>query len=485
MGALVAAVNKKGDNSVSAVITMLKELTHRGVDGYGVAAPNSVAIAESIEKIPIEKISASIVVGHHPSRFNLDDKPQLMLGEDFTLNFEGRLFPQPSLSETDKVMKMLEANPRRNAKRVIEKLDGAYVFAIACADALIVGRDTLGLCPLYYGENETTLVLASERKALWAIRVSRAESFPPGNVAVINQQGFSFKPAKTLTKPSLETIDMETAAERLRNLLQKSMEKRVSDLDKVAVAFSGGLDSSVITALAKSCGVEVHLFSVALENQPEVRSAKAAAEALGLRLHLRTYTIDDVEVILPKVLWLIEEPNVMKVGTAIPLYWAAENSSKLGFKVLLSGLGGDELFAGYQKYCTEYKRGGATAVRNAIFHDVKMSYETNFQRDNKVCSFHKVELRLPFIDQDLINFALSLPVNLNITSAGDPLRKRVLRQTAQRLGVPFFIVNKAKKAIQYATGVNKAIQRLAKERELSSQDYVAAIFTKVYPGVEP
>ena len=484
MGALVAAINKKGENSVPTVVAMLKELTHRGVDAHGVSTPNSVAIAESIEKIATENINSSIVLGHNLSRFCLRDKPQPILGEDFTLVFEGRLFPQTNLSEVDKVVKMLEATPHRKADKIIEKLDGSYTFAIACADMLIAGRATLGINPLYYGENETTFALASERKALWATGVKNAKSFPPGNVAVVNERGFSFKPVKTLIQPSLKATNMETAAERLNNLLQKSNEKRVLDLDKVAVAFSGGLDSSVIAVLAKNCGVEVHLFSVGLENQPEVQFAKTAATALGLPLHLQTYTIDDVESILPKVLWLIEEPNVMKVGIAIPLYWAAENSSKLGCKILLTGLGGDELFGGYQKYLREYKRYGATAVRNALYHDVEKSYETNFQRDNKVCSFHKVELRLPFMDQDVINFALGLPVNLNITSAEDNLRKRVLRQTALKLGIPSFIVNKAKKAIQYATGVNKAIRRLAKEKELSSQDYVKETFKKVYPEVK-
>jgi len=483
VGALVAAVNKKGGSSVPTAVTMLKELIHRGVDAHGVATPNSVAIAKSVEGLATENITSHIVLGHNLSRFCPRDRPQPVLAEDFALVFEGRLFPSPNLSEIERVVEMLKNAPHRNAEKIVEKLEGSYVFAIAFADMLIAGRDTLGLTPLYYGENETTYALASERKALWAIGVDNPRSFPPGNVMVASERDLSFKPVKTLTKPPLEPMNMEIATKRLKNLLQKSTEKRVSDLNKVAVAFSGGLDSSVITVLAQKCGVDVHLFSVGLENQSEVQFAETATDALGLPLHLQTYTIDDVRLILSKVLWLIEEPNMIKVAIAMPLYWVAENSSKLGFEVLLTGLGGDELFGGYQKYLREYERYGVAAVRNALYHDVAKSYETNFQRDNKVCSLHKVELRLPFMDQDVVNFGLGLPIDLKITSAEDSLRKRVLRATAQKLGVPSFIARRAKKAIQYATGVNKAIRRLAKEKGLNSHGYVRQIFRRIYPEV--
>jgi asparagine synthase (glutamine-hydrolysing) len=119
-----------------------------------------------------------------------------------------------------------------------------------------------------------------------------------------------------------------------------------------------------------------------------------------------------------------------------------------------------------------------------MYHDVTYSYETNFQRDNSVCAFHKVDLRLPFIDSEVIRYALSLPVNLKIDSAEDLLRKRVLRKVAQNLKLPASIVDRRKKAIQYATGVEKALRKLAKEQRLTSQKHIEKIFQKVYPKVE-
>jgi len=484
MGAIAVVVNRKGKNAVPAVVAMLKELTHRGVDAHGVATPNSTTTAKSIEEIVIKNVSSSVALGHNFSHILPRDQPQPVQGDGFTLVFEGRLFPSPNLPEVDEIVEKLGPDPQRNISHVIEKFEGSYAFAIAVSNKIIAGRDMFGTNPLYYGENDTTCAVASERKALWTLGIKNVKSFPPGHAAVVNAQGFSFKPIKTIAQPPQEDVDMETAAKHLQNLLLESTRKRVSDLEKVAVAFSGGLDSSVIAVLAKNCGINVQLVSVNLKNQPEVDFAETAAEKLGLPLYLQTYTISDVEKILPKVLWLIEEPNTVKASIAIPFYWTAENASKLGCHVLLAGQGGDELFGGYQKYLKEYAQFGVETVQNTMFRDTETSYETNFQRDNQVCSFHKVELRLPYVDHDVVHFSLSLPLSLKIESAEDRLRKRVLRQVAHNLGIPPSIANKTKKAVQYTTGVNKALQKLAKRKGLTSRGYVEKVFRRVYSRLE-
>ncbi len=483
MGAMATALDRKDENVVPKVAAMLKELTHRGADAHGVATPNSVRIARSIEELSLENINSTVALGQNLSKVVLRDRPQPVLGDDFALVFEGRLFPTPNVSEVDHVAKRLRGNPQKKAGDIIEELDGSYTFAIAQAKHVIVGRDSLGANPLYYGANRTTFAAASEQKALWALGINNVKSFPPGNLAVISTQGFAFQPIKTMVQPPIKSMKMETAAKRLHELLLESIRERVSDVEELAVAFSGGLDSSVIAALAKTCETDVHLVSVGLKDQSEIRHIKAAAEALELPLHLQTYTISDVEHVLAKVLWLIEEPDAVKVSIAIPFYWTAEVASKLGYKVLLAGQGSDELFGGYQRYLRVYARSGAAAVQQAMHRDVALSYEMNLQRDNQTCSFHQVELRLPFLDREVVHFSLSLPLRLKIESAEDRLRKRVLRRTAQNLGLPSFIRNKPKKAIQYATGVDKALRRLAKGEGLSLREYVRKVFRKVYPSV--
>jgi len=485
LGALVAAVNKKGENVVSTVVAMLRELKHRGNDCHGIATPSSATTATTIEELELKNCSSSIALGHNLSRILPWDQPQPVQGNGFTVVFEGRLFPSPNLPDLPEVKEIvgkLASNPLRNAGSIIEKLEGSYVFALAESSRIVAGRDVFGATPLYYGESENVCAVASERKALWKMGLEDVRSFPPGQLAVMDEHGFSFHPVKMLRMPPRETVDMETAARALQLLLLESTRKRVSDLEAVAVAFSGGVDSSVVAVLAENVGLDVQLVSVGLEGQREVLFAEEAAEALGLPLHLQTYTVSELEETLAKVLWLIEEPHVINACIAVPFYWLAETASKLGYPVLLAGQGADELFGGYQRYLTEYGKSGAEAVEQKMFYDVENAYRANFQRDNQVCSFSGVELRLPFIDCDVVDFSLRLPLRLKISSVEDRLRKRVLRRVARNLEIPSFMADKPKKAVQYTTGVTKALQHLAKDEGLTLREYVKKSFSMVYPS---
>jgi asparagine synthase (glutamine-hydrolysing) len=483
VGALVAAVNKAGENVVPTVVSMLRELKHRGNDGHGVATPDLATSAKTFEQLDVSNFSSSIALGHNLSFILPRDQMQPLHGDGFTVVFEGRTFPSPNLPdlpEINEIVEMLGSNPMRNAGGIIEELEGSYVFASAYSNKVIVGRDLFGATPLYYGENDTVCAVASERKALWKLGLENVRSFPPGQLAVIDNHGFSFYPIKKLRMPPKETVDLETAARALQLLLLESTRRRVSDLEAVAVAFSGGVDSSVVAVLAENVGLDVQLVSVGLESQREVMFAEKAAEALGLPLHIQTYTVGELEQTLAEVLWLIEEPNPVNACIAVPFFWLAETASKLGYPVLLAGQGADELFGGYQRYLTEYKRSGAEAVEQKMFSDIENAYRANFQRDNQICAYHGVELRLPFIDRDVVDFALRLPLRLKINSIEDKLRKRVLRRVARNLDIPSFMADKPKKAVQYTTGVTKALQRLAKAENLTLREYVKKVFSEVY-----
>jgi asparagine synthase (glutamine-hydrolysing) len=484
MGAMAAVVDKKGGNAVPTIVAMLKRLMHRGTDAHGVAAQTSVEVAQSFEELENTNLNSDIAIGYNLSSVTSRDMPQPVLGNDYALVFDGRLFPSHEESSLEEVSSRLKRNTEKSARRILNESDGAYAFAISQSNRIIVGRDVYGLVPLYYGENEDICGLASERKALWAIGIRNVWSFPPGNIAVVNAQGFTFKKAAIIVQPQTKPISMEQAAKHLRELLFESTAERVRDVKRVAVAFSGGLDSAVVALLAKMSGVDVHLISVGLENQQELSHAEISSKALGLPIHVQTYDMGDVEKVVSKVLWLIEEPNPMQVGVAIPFFWTAQIASKIGCRVLLAGQGGDELFGGYRRYLTELDQKGAEALQKTLYQDVIMSYKTNFQRDQHVCAFHKIELRLPFIDRKVVNLALSLPLNLKIESAEDPLRKRVLRKVAESLRIPSFVANRKKRAVQYATGVNKALKKLARSKGLTVSGYLNKLFYKSFPDLE-
>jgi len=484
MGGIAAALNKLGEDAVSPVLLMLQELEHRGANFIQVATPISAIAAKPLQELKNKKMFSNIAVGHNFSRILQEEKQPTVLRKEYRMTFEGYLFPPSGASDTDAVARELGSEPERNAERIVRKLDGSYTFAILSPNKIMAGRDLFGTCPLYFGENDTICALASERKALWRLGIKHVKSFPPGNLAALTRRGFTFRPVATVRQPIQKRVSMEKAARRLHNLLLTSTMERVSDAKKIAVAFSGGLDSSVVAVLAKTYAKRVSLVTVGLEGQLELQHAETAAKSLEMPLKIQTYTIADVEKVLKKALWLIEEPSAMKVGVAIPLFWAAQIASKMGCRVMLSGQGADELFGGYHKYRNEYALDGVEAVQKSMFHDLMMSYETNFQRDNQVCAFHKVELRLPFIDREVVRFALSLPVNLKIKSAEDRLRKRVLRHAAQNMGISMFISEKTKKAVQYATGVDRALRELARREGLTQGDYVKRVFEEIYPSVK-
>lgn len=485
MGAIAAALSRLGADVVPIVCDMLEAMPHRQTGRIVLATPISVNSAPSLDKIRTTKIGHSTVaIGQHLSQLQSGNVGSHLLAKSGVSFTEGHIFGSLS-KEGHGTADVVQKDPSMGlARRFLRDCEGDYCFVEAHDRQLLVGRETLGVAPLYYGASSDLHAISTERKALWRIGVRSTHSFPPGHLATISQEGFTFKPVRVVMRPPQVRLEMNGAAIRLQKLLEESVSKRLLDVDKIAVAFSGGLDSSIIAFLARKCGVDVNLISVGLKNQPELAHAARAAKALGFSVKIHPFQVDDVEKDLSTVLWLIEDCSPMKVGVAIPLFWSAQIASSLKRHVLLAGQGADELFGGYHRYLATYEQNGADEVAKRLYEDTISSPETNFQRDEPVCAFHKVDLRLPFVDTNVVRFALSLPVNLKIESASDALRKQVLRRVAVNLGIPDFIALRPKKAVQYATGVNKALQSLARSKGLTLNQYVTGAFRKIYPDLE-
>ena len=215
---------------------------------------------------------------------------------------------------------------------------------------------------------------------------------------------------------------------------------------------------------------------MSLENQAETEEAISAAEALNLPLEIDLFKDSDVEKTLPKVVELIEEADPVKASIGLPFYWAAEKAAEAGFKVMLAGQGADELFGGYQRYVTEYCKEGTEAVQKTMFGDVTRIHESNLERDLKICGFFDVELRLPFAQFELAEFAMGLPVELKMEKKADTARKLVLRKMAMNAGLPVSIVEKPKKAVQYSTGINDAVKEAQKKSDKTVNEYVMELF---------
>lgn len=397
---------------------------------------------------------------------------------DVTVFFNGRIhFPISSKLGKEIITERLrQADHLKASEKFLEEIEGDFVFIVVEPERIIAGRDPMGVQPLHYGQNERFLAIASNRRVLWQLGVKEVHSFPPGHVGLFSLETSKIKPVKTFVCREQKNFSMQEAAGILEKLLERSVRERVSGIKDIAIAFSGGLDSSVVAYLAQKCKVNVQLIHVSLESQPETEEAEKAANALDLPLEVCLFREEDVERIVSKVVELIEEADPVKVSVGLPFYWTAEKTAELGLKVLMAGQGADELFGGYQRYVNEYLLRGKEKVRKTMFNDVVRLHENNIEGGIKICNFHDVKLLLPFGSYQVANFAITLPVELKIEKRADTLRKLVLRKTAQNIGLPSSISEKPKKAVQYSTGISKTLKRIAKRHEKTLAEYLEKLF---------
>jgi asparagine synthetase B (glutamine-hydrolysing) len=200
--------------------------------------------------------------------------------------------------------------------------------------------------------------------------------------------------------------------------------------------------------------------------------AESAAKALGLPFVARQLSKADVAESLDHVLWLIEEPHPMKVSVAMAVYWIARTASENDRPVVLLGQGSDELFGGYRKFATILGQKGSQASLQAISESIRRAHEVNYQRDEQAVSSLRAELRLPFATRRMVGLSQRVPLEMKVRSPSDGHRKWILREAAIALGVPSAIAMQPKRAIQYASGVDKAIREIAKKHQLAPSTYL-------------
>jgi asparagine synthase (glutamine-hydrolysing) len=472
----VAALDKEGNKIAEKVLKVLKEFSVEQLSHFGIVSPEKNVLEKKLDLLSKQSPDSSTLVGYASS------KPKAASGYEFlrldyaALVFQGRVYSQVPKTA---LLQQLAKEPQHCEtilQTLIEKADGDYSFLMVKDGWIAAGRDPVGVQPLYYGENQEVAAIATNRKALWKLDIENPASFPPGNLAFVNHEGFQFKPVKTLSFSEPKPITLDDAAQRLQALVKESIKRRTLDVKEVAVAFSGGLDSSLIAFLANKFGLKVNLLHVSMENESETEEAIAVSEALNLPLQVYLFKDSDVEKTLPRVVALIEEADPIKVSVGLPFYWTAEKAAEAGLRVVLAGQGADELFGGYQRYVNEYCKDGSEKVLKTMFNDVVNIHKSNLERDLKITSYHDIELRLPFAFSDIAEFAVSLPIECKIEPRPDTLRKLVLRRVALNAGMPSSVVDKPKKAVQYSTGISDAVKRIAKKNGKTVNEYINELF---------
>ena len=474
---VTVAVLSKDCKSVTGKVLNVLESFDLGLPLYfGLVTPKKSFFDKNLAMLSNQSGDWSILAGFVSTRSKEISGYKFLQLDDSSLLFEGKVYsPMPKSDVFEQLFKQPE-HCENLLQTLIQQKDGDYSFQMLKEGWIMAGRDPIGVQPFYYGENDEIVAFSTRRQALWQLGIKTPLSFPPGNLGVAQKGGVKFKPVKTLTYREPRFLSIDEAAVKLQALLEESIERRICGLKKVAVAFSGGIDSGIVSFLTNKLGVKVTLIHVSMENQTETEEAIAAADALNLPLQIYLFKESDVEKTLLKVVELIEESDPVKVSIGVPFYWTGEKAVEAGFKVVLAGQGADELFGGYQRYVTEYCQEGNSKVQKTMFNDVVNIYESNLERDLKIMGSFDVELRLPFAMYKLVEFAMSLPVACKMEQTPNTLRKLVLRKVASNAGLPKSIADKPKKAVQYSTGINDSMKRLAKKHKKTVKDFTFELF---------
>lgn len=472
MGRFAAVVSRRNVDASKILQRMLRVIPPNIDDTLGVATEDGVIYGGELD-IPHSKT----IMGYSMTKILPRDPPQPIVQNDESIIFEGRLWDAPDNPNVHRAADELRGDPETGMRRLIEDSQGSFAVLASTDGALFCGRDPVGAIPIYYGENNEITAIASNRKMLWATGLE-ASALHPGHMLRVSDSGLAQELIRVLTQPPIRQVTMEATTRELEKLLTGAIDSRTRGLFRASLGFSGGIDSSLIAHYLDDSGIKTELLCVGIEGTKEFESAESAAETLDLPLRIEAFSLEDVENELDAVLWSIEEANPVQASIALPLYWAARISSKVGIRVFFSGNGSDELFGGYSRHAKEYRESGE-AVKEMIFRDVTDSHKVNYERDHKVFMDHGVELRLPFADQRLIEWGLTISPSLKLSNDPHSPRKLVLRNLAKKLGFPERLAMKRKKAIQYSTGVNGALKKLAKRESKSLGGFLSDRFEKL------
>ena len=258
----------------------------------------------------------------------------------------------------------------------------------------------------------------------------------------------------TMTHNMTNTMGEDKITKRLSELLSRSVRKLARK--RTAIAFSGGLDSSLITHLNRGV-CEVELFTVYTKGSHDERASVDAARILVMedRLHLHLLSEHELEAVLPDVITALGSTSFFDLSIALPLYIAAREAHRTGFETITTGQGADELFAGYRRYETM----NPAHLEEELRTDLLKLTSSDLKRDYNAARTHSTELLLPFLDPELVEFAQHIPAELKVKNG---VRKYILRRTAQTIGLPPELSCRDKSAAQYSSGIHKTLKKIAR-----------------------
>ncbi len=337
-----------------------------------------------------------------------------------------------------------------------------FALALITPDGLFLARDAMGVRPLYYGYSaDGALCFASEVKALLQF-VKDIQEFPPGFI-FSEKNGWE----QFMEWQYGEPLDIEPAlaASELRLKLDQAVERRVIS-EIMGCWLSGGLDSSAMAALAKPKVKELHTFSGGRAGSSDIEQARLVANYLGT-IHHEVMITDEVLIeTLPEVIWALESFDALLVRSSVVNYLISKEATNF-VDVVLSGEGGDELFAGYDYL----KRIEVENLPEELLEITGSLHNTALQRVDRCASAFGLIPQIPFLDRQVVEFALRLPVEYKLPTEPPRIEKWILRRALEDL-LPQEILMRHKEKFWSGVGIGSFFAELAEEK-ISDADFNA------------
>lgn len=451
-------IKKNSQELRPQVLQMSKRVRHRGPDWSGIFSNDRAILAHERLSI-VDPESGKQPLYSKDGKLVLAVNGEIYNHQEIRKQFDGKY---EFLTKSD--CEVILALYREKGPDFLDDLNGIFAFALYDIekDAFFIGRDHIGIVPLYQGwDKDGTYFVASELKALEGY-CNHIEEFLPG------QYFYSLdgQPKQWYHRDweDYENVkDNESNIEELRKALEAAVERQLMSDVPYGVLLSGGLDSSVISAIAKKFAPkriesgntqdawwpQLHSFAIGLEGSPDLAAAREVAEHIGTIHHEIHFTVQEGLDALRDVIYHIETYDVTTVRASTPMYLLARFIKSMGVKMVLSGEGSDEIFGGYLYF---HKAPNPEEFHKETVRKIKNLHLYDCLRANKSLASWGVEGRVPFLDKEFLDVAMRLNPKDKMAGNGK-IEKWILRKAFENY-LPEKIVWRQKEQFSDGVGYN-------------------------------
>lgn len=418
------------------ILKMSKTIRHRGPDWSGIFSNDKAIMAHERLSI-VDPESGGQPLYSKDRKLVLAVNGEIYNHREIRKHFEGKY---EFLTQSD--CEVILALYREKGPNFLEDLNGIFAFALYDIEnnCFLIGRDHIGIIPLYQGwDKDGAYYVASELKALEGY-CNKIEEFLPGQYFYSPDE----QPTQWYHRDWMEydnVKDNTSSVETLRKALEDAVERQLMSDVPYGVLLSGGLDSSIISAVAKKFAARriesgnkeeawwprLHSFAIGLEGSPDLAAARKVAEHIGSIHHEIHYTVQEGLDAIRDVIYHIETYDVTTVRASTPMYLLARYIKSMGVKMVLSGEGADEIFGGYLYF---HKAPNAREFHEETVRKLGKLHLYDCLRANKSLAAWGVEGRVPFLDKEFLDVAMRLNPRDKMASNGK-IEKHILREAFQ------------------------------------------------------